>query len=369
MADQTACARYPGLYAGVMTQGLSYVLQEQSAGLHRAIAVGRDGRAWHTFQQAFQGKREAVRPGQVVEARVRAVDDKRGAFLEHFGCKLWQGGYEPLFCDRRHAKGLLEGQTLKVSVSSAARRDHAARVTPLDIDRPLSDSSAAFEIWRQRLDLQKVVTADAEQAVLIDEAFEEAGQDTVELHGGGRLYIERTRALTAIDVDAEARTGKGSVGARALSLNRVAAQETARQLCMRRLGGAVILDCVAPLNQEAREKVRIACFEALAAHGMQTAEVLKPSRFGLMELSLPWLDAPIDEWLETSESQLLMWLRTAGQQLDQARGKFYSLHLGEQTYAAYLERKDAVDALLKDKFVGRLSIERALNGQEGLNRQ
>lgn len=349
-----------------MTRGLYHVLQEHSPGLHRAVAIGHDGRAWHLFQQCLDGAHEAVRPSQIVEARVRAKDQSGGVFLDHIGWKRWDGGFEPLFCDRRHSEGLLEGQTLKVQVISAARRDHAARVKPVSSDHELSDPTEAFEKWLARLNLTDVRSASSD---VIDQAFDEVTQVSVSLKGGGAIHIERTRALTAIDVDVAGRISKGSAGAKALSLNKAAAEEAARQISLRGLGGAVVIDCVGPLNEGTREKVRSAFVTTYSNKGVGKVESLKPSRFGLMEIALPWSETPIEEIVVQKETTLLLQLRSAARELAQDTGGFYTLSLRDEVFEAYLTRKTVIDSLIKANLFGRLSLERATTGHEGLRRK
>lgn len=348
-----------------MTHGLSHVLEERTPGLHRAVVVGRDGKAWHLFQQCFGGAREAVRPGQTVIARVRAKDQSGGVFLDHIGWKRWEGGYEPLFCDRRHSDGLLEGQTLHVRVISAERQDHAARVEPNSTDTPLSYPKTAFVDWIAGLGVTDVRVAEGDA---IDQSFDEVELESVALQGGGAIHIERTRALTAIDVDAAGRISKGSAGAKALSLNRAGVEEVARQISLRRLGGAVVIDCVAPLNEGTKDKVRSAFLKAYREMVALKVDALKPSRFGLMEIALPWSDTPVEEISKSAEMQLLLGLRSSAREMAHDAGSLFTLGLRDDVFDAYLSRKTYVDDLIRSKLSGRLTLTKALDGKEGLGR-
>lgn len=82
-----------------------------------------------------------------------------------------------------------------------------------------------------------VITApDSQAARRIDEVTAEALSPEAGLKGGGRVWIEPTHALVAIDVDRARHTGKGG------EINRTAAREIARQLRLRRLGGVIAVD-------------------------------------------------------------------------------------------------------------------------------
>ncbi len=70
----------------------------------------------------------------------------------------------------------------------------------------------------------------------MEEQFEQALEPVVPLEGGGRLVIEETTALVAIDVDGEGRD--------ALELDLAAAREIARQVRLRNLGGNIVVDFV-----------------------------------------------------------------------------------------------------------------------------
>ncbi|MEM1036042.1 MAG: ribonuclease E/G [Pseudomonadota bacterium] len=352
-----------------MTRQLNHILYEKTPVLFRAVAFGRDGRPWHLFQQAWGGERENVRAGQIIEARVRALGNDGGVFLDHIGWKLWQGGFEPLYCDRKHSNGLREGQTLLVKVLSAGRRDHAAKVAPYDGKQERSHPGDAFAEWASALAVDRVETASSDHADLIDTAFDEAVIERLALPDGGAIYFERTRALTAIDVDAADRRTRGSASARALSLNKSAVSEVARQISLRGLGGLFAVDCVEPLNDHARGTIRDALIEAVKAHDRRPINVLKPSKFGLLEASVAWRDRPIDEALGQSDIKLALELKAAHREMMHDKGGLYTLALVESVYEAYLMRKSVVEDELQAYFHGRLIIERVIPEQEGLKRR
>lgn len=352
-----------------MTKGLSHILYQHSPGLIRAVAFGTDGLAWHLFHQLWNGDGENVRSGQVIEARVRAREDGGGAFLDHIGWKRSGGGLEPLYCDRKYARDVHEGQTLRVKVLSAQRRDHAAKVVPVEPSLDTSLQTHAFEDWVRRLSVSNVEEANSETAVSIDIAFDEVDLETVPLRTGGAVHIERTRALTAIDVDSSGRKGRGSAGASALSLNREAVAETARQLCLRGLGGLIAVDCVEPLNDAARGQMRETFLQTFRAHDTRDIQVLKPSKFGLLEAAVPWQDTPVSECVGTPDYQLVTELRLAQSALANDAAKFYTLGLRKSVHEAYLNRKSVVDAELRTYFHGRLAIINSGDDAEGLRRQ
>jgi len=352
-----------------MTEYAFKVLVNRSPGLLRALGFDCSGLPYCSFQQRWNGQNEPVRRGQIVQARVRDGDSSGCFFLDHIGWKQWQGGYEPLFCDRRHAANLAEGMTLKVRVVSGLRQDHAARVVPCDDKLKLSDPSQAFSDWLARLETHKVEDVGIETAEMFESVWDGMSSTTLPLKGGGAIHIERTRALTAIDVDSTGRIGKGSAGARALSLNTLALKEAARAVCLRDLGGAVVVDCVGPLNEAGRDKLKAVFDAAWKDLSHRDLKINRPSRFGLMEISLPWQATPFGDQTDAGEQALLSLLRTAQTELQHNAGGFYRLHLSKGAYDAYLLRKGLVDTLARDLFHGRLTLSKSTQQQEGLERQ
>ena len=72
----------------------------------------------------------------------------------------------------------------------------------------------------------------------IDEAIFAALEKEVRLKGGGRIFIEETKAFVAVDVDTGDDRGNGSIS----RLNEEAAIEIARQIRLRNLSGKIIVD-------------------------------------------------------------------------------------------------------------------------------
>lgn len=76
------------------------------------------------------------------------------------------------------------------------------------------------------------------EAYGIEEQITEALQKEVKLSTGGRIFIEETKALTAIDVDSGGYSGQGGLG----RLNDEAAAEIAKQIILRNLSGKIVID-------------------------------------------------------------------------------------------------------------------------------
>lgn len=115
--------------------------------------------------------------------------------------------------------------------------------------------------------------------------LEKSFRRKVWLDCGGFLVVDRTEALTVIDVNSGKFTG-GKTGTEAtfLKLNREAAQEIARLMRLRRMGGIILVDFVDMQQPASREAVLAAMQEALADDPVKTV-VHGFTSLGLMELT------------------------------------------------------------------------------------
>ena len=135
-------------------------------------------------------------------------------------------------------------------------------------------------------DIAGRIAVAAEGAALFDrhgvaDALAVAEGPEVPLPSGGRLTIETTRALTAVDVD---RGGGSTEAASALATNLEAAAEVARQLRLRELGGPVLVDFIRMQRKGDHEKVRNRLAQAVAIDRLGV-QLLGWTPGGLFELA------------------------------------------------------------------------------------
>ncbi|HBP4571112.1 ribonuclease E [Pseudomonas aeruginosa] len=118
----------------------------------------------------------------------------------------------------------------------------------------------------------------------IESQIETAFQREVKLPSGGSIVIDPTEALVSIDINSARATKGGDIEETALQTNLEAAEEIARQLRLRDIGGLIVIDFIdmtPAKNQRAvEERVR----EALEADRARV-QVGRISRFGLLEMS------------------------------------------------------------------------------------
>jgi ribonuclease G len=118
----------------------------------------------------------------------------------------------------------------------------------------------------------------------IEEKIERALDRRVWLRSGGYIIIERTEALTAIDVNTGRFVGKRNQEETIVKTNLEAAQEVVRQLRLRNVGGIIIIDFIDMEKESDRKKVYDALKEALKKDKART-NILKISELGLVEMT------------------------------------------------------------------------------------
>jgi len=106
----------------------------------------------------------------------------------------------------------------------------------------------------------------------------------VPLPCGGSLVIEQTEALVAIDVNSGKFRIPDNAEETALRVNVEAADEIARQLRLRDLGGLIVIDFIDMMQERHRRKIERQISEALKKH-KERAKVLRISQFGILELT------------------------------------------------------------------------------------
>lgn len=132
-----------------------------------------------------------------------------------------------------------------------------------------------------------------------ESAFAELAEPVVELPGGLRLHIHPTPALVAIDVDGGRAAGLGDAAAPA-RVNEAAAVEVARQIRLRNLSGAIVVD-FAGLPIRKRPTVLPPLEKALAGDPLEPA-LMGVTRMGLVEIMRRRVHPPWHEVLGTPPS-------------------------------------------------------------------
>ena len=118
----------------------------------------------------------------------------------------------------------------------------------------------------------------------IEHQIESAFSREVRLPSGGAIVIDHTEALVSVDVNSGRSIKGADIEQTAFNTNLEAAEEVARQLRLRDLGGLVVIDFIDMENPKNQREVENTLRDALHADRarVQTGKI---SRFGLLELS------------------------------------------------------------------------------------
>ncbi|WP_434778658.1 Rne/Rng family ribonuclease [Neisseria sp. Ec49-e6-T10] len=118
----------------------------------------------------------------------------------------------------------------------------------------------------------------------IEHQIESAFSRSVSLPSGGAIVIDHTEALVSVDVNSARSTRGADIEDTAFKTNVEAAEEIARQLRLRDLGGLVVIDFIDMEHQKNQREVEQTLRSALR-YDRARVQVDKLSRFGLLELS------------------------------------------------------------------------------------
>lgn len=264
------------------------VFLDDTPGEVRGVVV-RDGRFERLMLQR-EDDPPTHRPGARVVGRVTGVDHAlRAAFVDLGGGAL--PGFLPL------SKGVTvrEGETVEVEVTAGPREAKGPTLRRLGpgqgavrLIAPGPDVVQQLQSLAPGVEPARGVEAiragrEAEEAALASgEVFSQWGLD---------LAVQRTRALIAVDIDHAPKAGRDARKGRA-EANRRGLAQAARILRLKGWGGLVVVDLVGT----ALDPAEVAAM-AKAAFDGDGATFGPLSRFGLLQLALPWPARPVEEVL------------------------------------------------------------------------
>ena len=104
------------------------------------------------------------------------------------------------------------------------------------------------------------------------------------LPSGGSLIIEHTEALTVIDVNTGKNVGRSSLEETVFHNNKEAAEEVAKQLRLRDIGGIIVIDFIDMERRDNRQAV-IDTFRSALARDKTRTQVFDISELGLVEMT------------------------------------------------------------------------------------
>lgn len=317
------------------------VFLDDTPGEVRGVVV-RDGRFEHMLIQ---------REDEVPEHRLGARCI--GRIVEvHPGLK---GGFVDLgpavhgFLPFRGQDRLAAGQKVEVEVSAEPREGKGPTLRLIGAGegepRLVTPGPTVVEILARLAPGEKPITGAAAIQASRD-AEEEAGwPGELFMETGLDLRVERTRALIAVDLDLSPAQGVAFGAAARTRANRQGLHAAARMIRLKRWGGLVAIDLIGT-GQDGDS----AMTAAKAAFGDDPDVVFGPvSRFGVLQLALPWRRTPLEEVLNGPDLR-----RRPGQRAqDIVRSLRFAL-LSDTTIARLTVRAAPEDARLAAPLVARL---------------
>jgi ribonuclease E len=163
-----------------------------------------------------------------------------------------------------------------------------------DVDSIVIDEPAAYERAKEFLQfvmprhVNRLHLFDGKEPLFhkykIDDVINRINHRRVPLKGGGSLVIDQTEALVAIDVNSGSFRTDEDAEETAYQMNLIAAQEIARQLRLRDLGGVIVNDFIDMKREAHRRSVERTLRDAIRRDRAKT-KILRTSPFGLIEMT------------------------------------------------------------------------------------
>ena len=173
-----------------------------------------------------------------------------------------------------------------------------------DINEVLVDSDQVYQAARQFIEqvmpdrLNKLIRYDDPVPLFnrfqIENQIESAYRREVSLPSGGAVVIDHTEALISIDINSARATKGGDIEETAYNTNLEAADEIARQLRLRDLGGLIVIDFIDMVNTRNQREIENRLRDAVKIDRARV-QIGRISRFGLLEMSRQRLKPSLGE--------------------------------------------------------------------------
>lgn len=270
---------------------------DAAVGETRRVLLDAKGRPFRLEIERWSEQAKRAKLDEVWWGRVYApMPGGRGWFVE-------LGLEELAVIEGSTAGALVEGALLPFRVKAEAWAEKGPLLSLADMKadvarppKPARHAAAPDDVFLRGVEIVAQET-DIVARSRVDAAIEEGLAIETPLPGGGDLAIERTRALTAIDVDAGKRTGSSDPEMFALDLNLAAAETAAREIALRGIGGVVMVDFVSMTEKKHRRHV-VEQFRGQLQHWLgRASDVLDLSPHGVCEAAIARRVRPLVEAL------------------------------------------------------------------------
>ena len=175
-------------------------------------------------------------------------------------------------------------------------------IIDLKLDKVITNSKAEFEKLKTTLEIEKMQDTKLElskqenllEMYDLNNQIEKSLERKFWLNCGGFITIDKTEALTAIDVNTGKFTGKKDLEETIFKVNKEATKEIARQLRLGDIGGIIVIDYIDMRNQENKQAIEDLLKEELKKDRAKT-QVEGFTKLNLMELTRKHICSHLDD--------------------------------------------------------------------------
>ncbi len=304
-------------------------------GLRIRVLADSQGRLLRLHLDPWSTRNKRLELGQIWRGRV--LNKEPGAR----GCLVDIGLKQPTFL-QINKTAPPNGALVDVKIKSEARFEKSA-VSVLDNranNIKLQSSDIGFlaqpteDPFYTSVDVLETVEGN-EAADIALEAIDAALETKFNLSGGGCIYVEPTRAIIAVDVDAGNRINKGNRSKFAMEINLLAAEAIANKLSLSCLAGLVVIDFLKMTSKEHAIEIQSAFEQALSKYLGRKSQIARFSQFGILEANIAHTFSPISHIvasLQKGEWDALRFLRELEHQAIASRGAFFLCDVSKPIY-------------------------------------
>lgn len=265
--------------------------------------------------------------GQEYCARIKTIDMRLNAAFVDLGDEQ-----ALLQFSLPRPKYIIEGLAIIVKITRPKFGDKLALSSFIGEASPKAKCPELLKDVAEWGDWPEPQIANNDEAQKIQDLLFELASNIINLKNGGNIKIDKTRALTAIDIDAAGRIAGGTNQSNFNhKLNQEAAHEIARQIKLRNIGGLIIIDFVgAPTKSESQILVEILQKELKQN---RKCEILPISKFGLCEITRARNGIEIGDILGDISTNAINAINALAQKLQNSKGAMIKFKISNEISA------------------------------------
>ena len=265
-----------------------------------------------------------AKTGQEYCARIKTIDMRLNAAFVDLGDEQ-----ALLQFSLPRPKYIIEGAAIIVKITRPKFGDKLALSSFIGEASPKAKCPELLKDVAEWGDWPEPQIANNDEAQKIQDLLFELASNIINLKNGGNIKIDKTRALTAIDIDAAGRIAGGTNQSNFNhKLNQEAAYEITRQIKLRNIGGLIIIDFVgAPTKLESQILVEILQKELKQN---RKCEILPISKFGLCEITRARNGIEIGDILGDISTNAINAINALAQKLQNSKGAMIKFKISNE---------------------------------------